>query len=621
MFAACYKPNEMPYDDAYITPVATSDAMQNDDAFAAPVASYDESSVTPSAAPPNDDAYIAPVASYDESSVTPSAASPNDDAYIAPNDDSFTNPVTPSDASPADDDGPNKPSRDIYGGAGAFTFNAPGKATSLPSPTAGKLPEWHGFNLLNLFNTLNCKPFDENIFEMISSFGFDFVRLPIDYRCMMKNAGWDEFSVAALKQIDRAIEFGVRYDVHICLNLHRAPGYTVASPPEPTDLWSDAAPQGAFARIWGALAERYKDVPNEYLSFNLVNEPPDINERTYAKVMGMAADAIWACDPQRLIIADGLNYGLKPSKMIAALGIAQATRGYQPFNLTHYKADWVAGADQYPAPKWPDCMIPMYLYGFGKRDIRSVYDINFSFTQAYTLEISIGIVSDRARLIARADGEQIYDHLFISDAGGGECEKTVYAAEWGIYQNVFNKAYEIEIPAGTERLTLEVTDGDWLSVNDMKFAPQSAALQSSKTQPNARPSFSITPNNAGWGEKIPPIFLTPDGKIDGGSVSMQNRQWLRDTYLQPWEELAQSGCGVMVGEWGAFNRTPHDVVLTWMEDSLINYCDAGFGWALWNFDDAFGVLDSGRADVEYENYNGHRLDRKMLNLLQAYVKH
>lgn len=32
----------------------------------------------------------------------------------------------------------------------------------------------------------------------------------------------------------------------------------------------------------------------------------------------------------------------------------------------------------------------------------------------------------------------------------------------------------------------------------------------------------------------------------------------------------------------------------------------------------FGVLDSNRADVAYEDFRGHKLDRKMLDLLRTY---
>jgi len=58
--------------------------------------------------------------------------------------------------------------------------------------------------------------------------------------------------------------------------------------------------------------------------------------------------------------------------------------------------------------------------------------------------------------------------------------------------------------------------------------------------------------------------------------------------------------------------------LRWAEDCLGNWKQAGVGWALWNFRGPFGVLDSQRADVRYEPFEGHQLDRKLLDLLQKY---
>jgi endoglucanase len=55
-----------------------------------------------------------------------------------------------------------------------------------------------------------------------------------------------------------------------------------------------------------------------------------------------------------------------------------------------------------------------------------------------------------------------------------------------------------------------------------------------------------------------------------------------------------------------------------MKDNLEIFKENGWGWSLWNFRGSFGILDSGRKDVEYESYKGHKLDRKMLSLLQNY---
>lgn len=96
-----------------------------------------------------------------------------------------------------------------------------------------------------------------------------------------------------------------------------------------------------------------------------------------------------------------------------------------------------------------------------------------------------------------------------------------------------------------------------------------------------------------------------------------NREKLREELIAKWQPLVRQGVPVHVGEWGCFNRTPHAACLGWMTDLLALWKEAGWGWAMWNLRGAFGLLDSGRADVAYEDFHGHKLDRKMLELLLA----
>jgi endoglucanase len=96
-----------------------------------------------------------------------------------------------------------------------------------------------------------------------------------------------------------------------------------------------------------------------------------------------------------------------------------------------------------------------------------------------------------------------------------------------------------------------------------------------------------------------------------------DRARLRRERIVPWQALAEKGVGVHVGEWGAHHFTPHAVVLAWMRDWLAVWKEAGWGWALWNLRGSFGVLDSGRRDVTYDDFHGHRLDRPMLDVLRS----
>ncbi len=77
------------------------------------------------------------------------------------------------------------------------------------------------------------------------------------------------------------------------------------------------------------------------------NEPSGVDEQTHATVVKLVADAIRAEDPDRLIICDGVGYGRGASLELLPLKVAQSTRGYSPFGLTHYKAGWATRLTSY----------------------------------------------------------------------------------------------------------------------------------------------------------------------------------------------------------------------------------------------------------------------------------
>lgn len=325
-----------------------------------------------------------------------------------------------------------------------------------PKVSAARLPRWRGFNLLEKFNADHSRPFVEKDFAWTAEWGFDFLRLPMSYRCWSDPADWKRLREPALKEIDQAVEWGKKHGVHVCLNFHRAPGYCVNPPAEPKSLWSDAEALEVCALHWETFARRYQGLPSERLSFNLLNEPADVKEADHTRVLGRLVEGIHRHDPARLIIADGLKWGTQPAAGLIGRKVAQSTRGYGPFKLTHYKASWARGSDRWAVPTWPF-----------------------------------------------RDGGERWDR-----------------AELG-----------------------------------RRFAP--------------------------------------------------------------WQALAKKGVGVHVGEWGAFRHTPHKVLLAWAADNLAVWKEAGIGWALWNLRGSFGVLDSDRADVAYEAYRGHKLDRPLLDLLRA----
>ena len=183
------------------------------------------------------------------------------------------------------------------------------------TPLFSHLPRWRGFNLLEKFTLALNAPYVETDFDMIAGWGFDFVRLPADYRCWTEASG--KYKEPILREIDQAIAAGRARHIHVNLCLHRAPGYCVNPPKETLDLWADdesgVEARKQFAAQWGMFAARYRDIPSSALSFDLVNEPANISPAAYARAVQAAVEAIRREDPQRLIIADGLMYEAKRS--------------------------------------------------------------------------------------------------------------------------------------------------------------------------------------------------------------------------------------------------------------------------------------------------------------------
>jgi endoglucanase len=87
-----------------------------------------------------------------------------------------------------------------------------------------------------------------------------------------------------------------------------------------------------------------------------------------------------------------------------------------------------------------------------------------------------------------------------------------------------------------------------------------------------------------------------------------------------WAGLAVRGVPIHFGEMGCYKHTPPEVVLAWFNDTLDVLAELNSGWALWNFRGPFGVLDTERPGTKFEDWQGHKLDRPLLTLLQQKFK-
>ncbi len=476
---------------------------------------------------------------------------------------------------------------------------------------------WRGFNLLGKFTLeWSNQGYVEDDFEMISELGFNFVRLPIDYRTYTQEDDWLTFDEEGLSQIDDAVAWGQKYNIHVSINLHRAPGYGVNPPQKPlppeqdVSLWEDESAQQAFAAHWRMFAERYKSIPRKDLSFNLVNEPAHVDGESYVNAVLPAIQAIREVSPNRIIISDAVEWGNAPVDEILDYGVVMSPHFYQPMQLTHYKAGWIDGADGWPEPTWPPVLMPRYLYGASKAPWNTPIEINGKFVRGTTITFHVQQVSVSADFRMQLNGQTFFQKNFQPGPGEGEWKEVVYRSEWDIYQNIYDRDYGAELPGDGDKLAIRIFGGDWMTFSELRIEPP---------QGSEAPTVNLHPGISDWGVPQAQYRLDKDGAL----VVTQPPEGFEDKFimngfLQQWIDLKWDDVPVHVGEWGVYNKTPHDVTLAFMENRLKAMQAAGLGWALWNFRGSFGILDSGREDVEYEDYRGHKLDRKMLQLLQAY---
>lgn len=467
--------------------------------------------------------------------------------------------------------------------------------------------QWRGFNLLEKFTLRGNAPFKEGDFKWIAELGFNFVRLPMDYRCYTEANDWLKFKEDVLKDIDQAIEFGAKYNVHVSVNLHRAPGFCINPPAEPTDLWTDEGALKAFIAHWVMFAKRYRHVSSERLSFNLLNEPTRNTRETYLKVFTRTIEAIQQEDPNRLIIVDGNSVGKDPLlEFLKYANVIQSTRGYHPGTISHYKANWVNGSDAWPEPTWPPLRLAGHLYGPSKPELKSPLVIEGDFKAGTTVALKLRQLSMKAKLQVKADGKVVAEEMFDPKADPAAWKAVKSEARWTYHEPAAPRVFQTTLASPAQQISVENVDGDWITFSELALAVAGGP----------RRAYAA---DLEWGRKHEKLRVTADGRLLPPPGVLPD-QTLVD-YLKPWRDISAQGETVFVGEWGCFNKTPHPVALAWMKAWLEQWKQARFGWALWNFRGSFGILDSGRADVQYENWNGHKLDREMLKLLQEYQKY
>jgi endoglucanase len=229
-----------------------------------------------------------------------------------------------------------------------------------------KNKNYYGFNFQWMCSTNHpVEDADTKALDFMASLGLNFARIPTDYRFWTQGTDYLHPDKSFMERLIGYYNECKKRNIHFCLDLHRAPGYCINSNNlETHNLWLDEIAQDGFVFIWETFAKMFKGIPAEEVSFDLLNEPPEIGQygltrEIHKRIITRAAEAILSVDPDRPIVIDGLCGGNIAMPEMSDLNFIQSTRGYQPMALTHLGASWCAAVQDvktasYPGTDWDE---------------------------------------------------------------------------------------------------------------------------------------------------------------------------------------------------------------------------------------------------------------------------
>jgi endoglucanase len=215
--------------------------------------------------------------------------------------------------------------------------------------------------------------------------------------------------------------------------------------------------------------------------------------------------------------------------------------------------------------------------------------------------------ADRYKNISRdkISFDLLNEPAMIDDMNNQHADKTIVPGE--LYAKVVEKAAKAIWKENPEHLV--IADGNQVG---SLVIPEIAHLPIAQSCRGYYPHI-ISHYKAPWAMKD--ITNLPPLKYPGQVGDQYLHREMLEKFYEPWIKLAQSGIGVHCGECGCYTKTPHEIFLAWFGDVVDILTSNGIGFALWNFRGDFGILDSKRVDVDYEDWYGHKLDRKLLDLI------
>lgn len=542
------------------------------------------------------------------------------------------------------------------------------KAKGAPAVTADNHPVWTGFAMgAEYSKSLHDQ---SSKMQQAADWGFNSVRLNVDYEAFF-NYDATAADAAMLELLDKQVASAINNNLHLNLCLTTLPGRTAIIHSDYTsegdlDLFINPEKQEMAVRLWEILAQRYRDVPNAYLSFTPFFEAFNNNlssglpapDYTFGDIGVFAAkvsDAIHTMDEQRLIIieVDGVyDEQLRTEnwmEILNAIGDRSnvlynynyVSSHYVYANMTATEGEHIDNNNHsfslvdYPTV-WP-CLSPYIIdKTAGMEDALNAWPIEWNSEEDKNLTLEgllpAGTVVDLylyatlgGSIVIKADGAVIYEET-LGDAGYDRSEMISQYIQYSttdkkisviLEQNV--DVLEISAVGGAFFWSgLELTMPEEYAKEDWYFATAYDVFLGLAEKPGMTKMRTSS------------IRLWPYEEFDRGrhAVIHENltyttdgvfRESNADTISAALVAMATSTPGAVVRyEDACFAAVKADSQLRYYADILSALTENGLGW--WS-NDWFGICGQRDiAEAEYARYGGCVGDLyvELLQLLQQY---
>jgi glucan 1,3-beta-glucosidase len=148
----------------------------------------------------------------------------------------------------------------------------------------------------------------ERDFPIVRSFGFNVVRLPMNYRLMEDDEKPFHLRTDAWQWIDRAVDLAEKNGLYTILDMHGAQGgqseYDHTGRVGQNKLWSVPQNQERLAWLWGEIAKRYRS-RSAVIAYDIFNEPYGGTHKGQKAVFEKALKSIRQNDPDKMVYAHG----------------------------------------------------------------------------------------------------------------------------------------------------------------------------------------------------------------------------------------------------------------------------------------------------------------------------